>query len=83
MKKIERRLKRFEIQPVGLFSGDPKKQEEQKESQAKELHQQVIERARMILSLWKDVPSVSVVLKESATAEEEDAESETETETET
>jgi very-short-patch-repair endonuclease/DNA polymerase III delta prime subunit len=80
MKKIERRLKKFEIQPVGLLSGDPKKQEEQKESQAKELHQQVIERAKMILSHWKDVPSVSVVLQELAAAEEEETEIETESE---
>ena len=63
MKKIERRLKRLGIQPIGLFSSDPKSQEQQKEAQGKELLQQVTERAKMILSHWKDVPSVSSVIK--------------------
>ncbi len=65
MKKIERRLKKFEIQPRGLFSGDPRKKEQQKEAQGKELLQQVIERAKMILTRWKDVPSISSVNKHS------------------
>ena len=63
--KIARCLKRFEIKPIGLFSGDPKKQEQQKEAHGKELLQQVIERAKMIQSRWKDVPSVSSVIKHS------------------
>jgi very-short-patch-repair endonuclease len=65
MKKIERRLKKFEIQPRGFFSGDARKQEQQREAQGKELLQQVIERAKMILTRWKDVPSVSSVSKHS------------------
>ena len=35
----------------------------------------------MILSHWKDVPSVSVVLKEAAAEEEQEEESESESET--
>ncbi|MFQ5993403.1 MAG: AAA domain-containing protein, partial [Nitrospiraceae bacterium] len=66
MKKIERRLKRFEIQPLERASGDPGKQERQKEAQGKELLEQVIERARMIRTHWKDVPSVASVIKRSA-----------------
>jgi len=65
MKKIERRLKRFEIQPLGLLSGDPKKQEQHSEAQGNELLQQVIQRAKMIQTHWKDIPSVSSVIKHS------------------
>jgi very-short-patch-repair endonuclease len=66
MKKIERRLRKFEIQPLGQFSSDPEKQEQQKEAQGKELLQQVVERAKMIQTHWKDIPSVSSVIKHSA-----------------
>ena len=66
MKKIERRLRKFEIQPLGQFSSDPEKQEQQKEAQGKELLQHVLERAKMIQTHWKDVPSVSSVIKHSA-----------------
>ena len=63
MKKIQKRLKKFEIEPLGMFSTDPQKQEEQREAQSKELLQQVIDRARNIQAHWKDVPSVSSVIK--------------------
>lgn len=69
LKKMQQRLKRFEIQPIGFFSTDPKKQEAQKEAQSKELLQQVIDRAKMIQTHWKDVPSISTVIKNSAEAE--------------
>ncbi|MEE8074136.1 MAG: AAA domain-containing protein [Candidatus Binatia bacterium] len=74
MKKIETRLKRFEIHPLGLFSSDPKKQDQQKEEQAKELLKQVIERGKMIQSRWKDVPSVSSVIKHSVSMESVESE---------
>ena len=74
MKKIERRLKRFDIQPLGLFAGDPQQKKQQKEAQGKELLQQVTERAKMILSRWKDVPSVSSVIKHSRCREANDNE---------
>ena len=69
LKKMQQRLKKFEIQPIGFFSTDPKKQEAQKEAQSKELLQQVIDRAKMIQTHWKDVPSISTVVKNSAEAE--------------
>lgn len=69
MKKIKRRLTKFEISPLGLLSADPKKQEEQREAQGKELLQQIIDRARMIQTHWKEVPSVSSVIKTSAPVE--------------
>jgi hypothetical protein len=69
LKKIQQRLKKFEIQPLGFFSTDPKKQEAQKEAQSKELLQQVIDRAKMIQTHWKDVPSISTVIKNSAEEE--------------
>ncbi|NIO07421.1 MAG: AAA family ATPase [Deltaproteobacteria bacterium] len=66
LKKIQQRLKKFDIQPLGFFSTDPKKREAQKEAQSKELLAQVIERAKMIQAHWKDVPSVSAVNKSSS-----------------
>ena len=65
MKKIEERLKGFDIFPIGDLVDDPQKQEAQKEAQAKELLKQVTDRARMIQSRWKDVPSVSSVITHS------------------
>ncbi|HEX9879681.1 MAG TPA: AAA domain-containing protein, partial [Candidatus Binatia bacterium] len=75
MKKIQRRLKKFEIEPLGMFSADPKKQEDQREAQSKELLQQVFDRARNIQAHWKEVPSVSSVVK-NAPAPEPSAEEE-------
>jgi very-short-patch-repair endonuclease len=69
MKKIQRRLKTFAIEPLGLLSADPKKQEEQREAQGKELLKQVIDRARMIQTRWKEVPSISSVMKRSSSPE--------------
>ena len=51
------------------ISEDQTPRSEQQEAQAKELHQQVIERAKMIISRWKDVPSVSSVVKHSVGTE--------------
>jgi len=79
LKKIEERLKGFEIFPIGDSANDPQKQEEQKEVQAKELLKQVIDRARMIQSRWKDVPSVSSVIKRSVGTESAEREAQPET----
>lgn len=72
MRKIERRLNKFGIQPLGPFSEDPRKQEQQKEAEGKELLQQVIQRAKMIQAHWKDIPSVSSVIKHSVRTESEE-----------
>ena len=71
LSKIKRRLKSFDIQPLGLLSSDPKKASAKEESKSKELLAEVKKRAEMIRTRWKDIPSVdSVLSKPSEQAEE-------------
>jgi very-short-patch-repair endonuclease len=68
MRKIEKRLKKLEIHPMGLFdsrangNGNGSKGEE--DLQSSDLHVKVLRRAESIRTRWKDIPSVSSVLQQ-------------------
>ncbi len=68
MGKIQKRLKKFGIQPMGAFSTNGKRNGEgakdEEDLQSSDLHKQVLQRAESIRSRWKDIPSVSSIFKQ-------------------
>jgi hypothetical protein len=70
MRKIEKRLKKFEIQPGGLFDGrsngknNGKGGKDEEDLQSSDLHKRVLQRAESIRTRWKDIPSVSSIFKQ-------------------
>jgi hypothetical protein len=67
MKKIQKRLKKFEIQPMGILEArangksNGKGGGDEEDLQSSDLHQQVLRRAESIRSRWQDIPSVSSI----------------------
>ena len=70
MRKIQKRLKKFEIQPMGLLGArvngksNDKGGGTEEDLQSSDLHKQVIRRAESIRSRWQDIPSVSSIFKQ-------------------
>jgi very-short-patch-repair endonuclease len=67
MRKIQKSLKKFEIQPLGLFESNGKNNgkgaKDEEDLQSSDLHKQVLQRAESIRTRWKDIPSVSSIFK--------------------
>ena len=69
MRKIQKRLKKFEIQPMGLLGArvngksNDKGGGTEEDLQSSDLHKQVLRRAESIRSRWQDIPSVSSIFK--------------------
>ena len=70
MRKIKKRLKKFEIQPLGLFArgsngkDNGKGGKDEEDLQSSDLHKKVLRRAESIRTRWKDIPSVSSIFKQ-------------------
>ena len=68
MRKIQKSLKKFEIQPMGLFESNGKNDgngaKDEEDLQSSDLHKQVLQRAESIRTRWKDIPSVSSIFKQ-------------------
>ena len=70
MRKIQKRLKKFEIEPMGLFDGRSNGKNngeggnDEEDLQSSDLHKQVLQRAESIRTRWKDIPSVSSIFKQ-------------------
>jgi very-short-patch-repair endonuclease len=63
--KIQKRLKKYDIEPRGLFTKDPVDKAAKEKS--KELLSEVKKRAQMSRSRWKEIPSVSSIVRKSDT----------------
>ena len=69
MRKIQERLKKFEIQPMSLLDGRANGKNNGKgpkggeNLQSSDLHKQVLRRAESIRSRWQDIPSVSSIFE--------------------
>ena len=70
MRKIQKRLKKFEIEPMGRFDSrsngknNGKGGNDDEDLQSSDLHKKVLQRAESIRTRWKDIPSVSSIFKQ-------------------